>query len=217
MISDKREMALINLEYCKTKRSPPLGPVASPYQARNRWKAKIWPSGERIEKSFENRSFLVGLYGRFSIYLEKMALLRLEGLEGIPLFLGCPQAFTIRMSRVDGVPLDKMEPGNLSEACFLRLKELVRRMHDRGVAHGDLHMRNILIHENKPYIIDFSTAYVQGRLPLLKYRFMELADRRLFRFVKLLDIERIYKIEKRFFGRGNPPRMFYLYRLVKRG
>ena len=65
----------------------------------------------------------------------------------------------------------------------------------------------VLVHADKPSIIDFATVYVRGRLPLV--------DKSVFNLFKLLDLERLYKIEREFFGRGTPPRMFYLYRLIK--
>jgi len=38
----------------------------------------------------------------------------------------------------------------------------------------------------------------------------------IFRNMILLDLERLYKVEKRFFDRGEPPKMFFLYRMIKR-
>jgi len=110
---------------------------------------------------------------------------------------------------VPGEPLDRMKRGELSEAFFKRLVSLLGQVHERGVAHGDLHQRNILAFEERPYLIDFSTAYVTGRLPVW--------DAAVFGWISLLDLERIYKVEKKFFGRGTPPRMFFLYRIIKRG
>lgn len=160
-----------------------------------------------VEKSYDKKPMMVGLYGRITLRWERLALQRLEGIEGVPSYSGRPTGKSIRMTRVPGIPLDKLKRGELSERCFHLLQNLIHDIHRRGVAHGDLHMRNILIHENKPFIVDFSTAYVRGRLPIL--------DENFFRLFVLLDLERLYKIEKKFLGRGTPPKMFYLYRLVK--
>ncbi len=179
----------------------------SPYRRRNRWKSDIRLGKGWVEKSCTNRPLMVRLYGRISLKWEALSLERLKGIEGVPSYLGRPTRDSIRMSLLPGIPLDKMKRGELSELCFHRLKDLIHSMHCRGVAHGDLHMRNILICEDKPSVVDFSTAYMGNRLPVL--------GKRIFRFFVLLDLERLYKIEKEFFGRGTPPRMFYLYRLVK--
>jgi hypothetical protein len=184
-----------------------LDAMAVPYGQRNIWKGEIKAGKGWIEKNYGAAPFLPRLYGRICLHYEEVALRRLNGFEGVPVYLGRPMRNSIRMTRLPGVPLDKLKPGELSEICFHRLQGLIHAMHHRGVAHGDLHMRNILIHEDHPSVIDFSVAYVRGRVPIL--------DKGLFRLFMLLDLERIYKIEKAFFGTGTPPKMFYLYRLIK--
>jgi hypothetical protein len=181
--------------------------VAVPYRQRNVWKGEIRVENGWIEKDYGAAPFFSRLYGRICLHYEAVALRRLKGLKGVPAYLGRPTRNSIRMTRLPGIPLDKLKMGELSERCFHRLKDLIHLMHRGGVTHGDLHMRNILIHEDQPSIIDFSVAYVRGRLPIL--------DKEFFRIFVLLDLERLYKIEKVFFGTGTPPKMFYLYRLLK--
>ena len=184
-----------------------LDAMAVPYRQRNIWKGEIKAENGWIEKDYGTAPFLPRLYGRICLHYEEVALRRLKGVEGVPMYLGRPKRTSIRMTRLPGIPLDKLKPGELSEICFRRFQNLVYDMHRRGVAHGDLHMRNILIHEDQPSVIDFSVAYVRGRIPIL--------DKALFRLFELLDLERLYKIEKAFFGTGTPPKMFYIYRLIK--
>jgi len=178
-----------------------------PYKPRNAWKGTVRRQDGFVEKDCGDLSVLPRLLGRISLLWEEKALKRLKGIEGIPEYLGRPTRNSLKMASVPGVPLDKMKRGELSERCFRRLKDLLLQIHRMGVAHGDLHMRNILIDGDRPYVIDFSTAYVRGRLPLL--------DRQIFNLVVQLDMERLFKIEKTFFGKGERPRMFFLYRLVK--
>jgi hypothetical protein len=196
-----------NSETPPKRTRPSSDAMISPYRRRNRWKGNITSEQEWVEKSYNNRPLLVYLLGRINLHWEELALKELKGIEGIPLYLGRPTKNSLRMTRVPGIPLDKLKRGELSEQCFHRLQGLIHDIHGRGVAHGDLHMRNILIHEDKPSVIDFSTAYVRDRLPVL--------DKEFFRLFVLLDLERLYKVEKEFFGKGTPPRMFYLYRFVK--
>lgn len=178
-----------------------------PYKPRNFWKGEVRFENGWVEKDYSRAPLPSRLYARICLHWEEIALKRLQGIDGVPTYLGRPTRNSIRMTKVPGRPLDKLKTGELSESCLNRLQDLVRRIHKRGVAHGDLHMRNILIHEDTVYIIDFSTAYVRGRLPFL--------DKGFFRIFMLLDLECLYKVEKNFFGRGNPPDMFYLYRIVK--
>jgi tRNA A-37 threonylcarbamoyl transferase component Bud32 len=181
--------------------------MAVPYRQRNVWKGEIRVRNGWIEKDYGAAPFFSRLYGRICLHYEAVALRRLNGVKGVPVYLGRPTRNSIRMTRLPGIPLDKLKTGELSELCFHRLQDLIHAIHGRGVAHGDLHMRNILIHGDQPSIIDFSVAYVRGRLPIL--------DKGFFRIFMLLDLERLYKIEKTFLGTGTPPKMFYLYRLIK--
>jgi predicted Ser/Thr protein kinase len=178
-----------------------------PYKPRNTWKGSVRLEDGHVLKDCGGMRILPRLFGRISLRWEEKALRRLKGIEGIPEYRGRPTRNSLEMASVPGVPLDKMKKGELSERCFQRLRDLLLQIHRMGVAHGDLHMRNILIDGDRPYVIDFSTAYSRGRLPLL--------DRQIFNLVVQLDMERLYKIEKAFFGRGERPRMFFLYRLVK--
>jgi len=179
-----------------------------PYRPRNVWKASVRRQGDVIVKEHSGAPFIPRLFGRIFLSWEEAALRRLEGMEGVPAFIRRPSPYAIHISALEGRPLDKMKSGELSESCFETLGSLIQGIHERGVAHGDLHQRNILVDQDRPSIIDFSTAYVKGRVPLL--------DGWIFRNMISLDLERLYKVERRFFDRGAPPRMFFLYRMVKR-
>jgi hypothetical protein len=179
-----------------------------PYRPRNVWKASIRREGDVITKEYSGAPFIPRLFGRISLSWEEAALKRLKGMEGVPAFINRPSPHAIQISAVMGRPLDKMKSGELSESCFKKLVSLIHGIHERGVAHGDLHQRNILVDQGRPSVIDFSTAYVKGRVPLF--------DGWMFRNITLLDVERLHKVEKKFFDRGEPPRMFFLYRMIKR-
>lgn len=179
------------------------------YAPRNAWKARVWKEGASIIKDYGHAPLLPRLFGRMCLRWEEAALKRLSGIEGVPSFEERMSPHSIRISAVPGEPLDRLKRGDLSETFFERLVSLLRQIHERGVAHGDLHQRNILAHHETPYLIDFSTAYVRGRSPV--------CDARVFSSFVLLDLERITKVEMKFFGRGTPPRMFFLYRVAKGG
>jgi len=190
-----------------TLRGHLLMPWPSPTNRGTCGKAKYGQGMDGLKRTTVPPPFPSRLYGRICLHWEALALRRLKGIEGVPVYLGKATKNSIRMTRLPGTPLDKLKIGELSELCFHQLQDLIHTIHSRGVAHGDLHMRNILVYEEKPSVIDFSTAYVRGRLPVL--------DKGIFRLFVLLDLERLYKTEKEFFGKGTPPKMFYLYRLVK--
>jgi hypothetical protein len=177
------------------------------YPPRNRWKADLRWEGECVIKDYGNAPLLPKFFGRFLSKWEKEALIRLRGVEGVPCFEGAPTPYSVKMKGVPGIPLSKLRKGDLSEAFLDRIVSLFEDIHRRGVAHGDAHGRNVLVFDQRPYLIDFSTAYVKGRFPII--------DDYVFNCFVLLDQERIYKIRKEFFGIGEPPKMFLLYRIAK--
>ena len=177
------------------------------YPPRNRWKADLLWEGDCVVKDYGKAPLIPKFLGRFLSKWEKEALIRLRGIEGVPCFEGAPTPYSVKMKGVPGIPLSKLQKGDLNESFLIRLNSLFEDIHKRGVAHGDAHGRNVLVCDQSPYLIDFSTAYVKGRFPII--------DNYLFSCFVLLDQERIYKIKKEFFGIGEPPRMFLLYRIAK--
>jgi RIO1 family len=177
------------------------------YPPRNRWKADLRWEGECLVKDYGRAPLIPRFFGRFLSRWEKEALIRLRGVEGVPFFVEAPTTYSVKMKGVPGIPLSKLKRGDLNEAFLDGIISLFETIHRRGVAHGDAHGRNVLVHDQRPYLIDFSTAYVKGRFPII--------DHYVFNCFVLLDQERIYKIKKEFFGIGEPPRMFFLYRVAK--
>lgn len=177
------------------------------YPPRNFWKASVRREGDFIVKDYGRNPFLARQWGRFCIRREMAALKKLEGVEGIPSFQKMPTRYALKMKAVPGAPLAKLDKQRLDQKFFERLSTLFEQIHSRGVAHGDAHQRNILVHGDRPYLIDFSTSYLKGTVPV--------ADSYLFDCFKLLDLEQIYKIKKAAFVEEQPPKMFLLYRVIK--
>lgn len=63
--------------------------------------------------------------------------------------------YVITMEYIEGEPLKKVLTPELSE----RVGELVGRLHSCGIVHGDLTTSNLLLKEDKIYLIDFGLAY----------------------------------------------------------
>lgn len=84
-----------------------------------------------------------------------------EGMEG--LVMEHLDAYTIEHI-ISGQTTEGMEdrlPNDFNiDAFFDRVREYVSKMHERGIAHGDLHLGNIMIDRGSglPYIIDFGKA-----------------------------------------------------------
>lgn len=174
---------------------------------RNSWKATVTITDNTIVKSYANNKLIARLLGRISLSREERVLRRLRGLAGVPEFYDRPSPYVLVMSKVPGVNLRAIATGEMSEEYLVRLKTLIAAIHTRGVAHGDAHHYNILIDGDDPYIVDFATAYIK---PNRRWH-----NKRLFKWYRLLDSMRFYRVENRFFARGKPPKMFWLYELKK--
>lgn len=106
--------------------------------------------------------------GRYLVERELAAYKRLKGLKGIPACLGCLDPYTLVLRYVDAKPAPLIDARRLTPDFFSCLFELVRRIHERGVAHGDLRrLPNILVDRNDaPVLVDFTAAIISGSSPL---------------------------------------------------
>ena len=123
------------------------------------------------------------LLGPFQLDREAEAYRRLSGLPGVPRFLGRIDRMAIALEYIQGPDLAAAHPGRIPASFFDRLDTLIESIHGRGVAHGDLSRRDVLIGPGgEPYVVDFSTSIIAGpdADPLVRFLFSQmcLADRR---------------------------------------
>jgi predicted Ser/Thr protein kinase len=128
--------------------------------------------------------------GRGAVRLARQATLereyaayqRLEGVAGVPACYGFLDGRYLVMEFIEGVAYRDANWQD-RDAWFAGLLGVIRAFHDRGVSHGDLKSKaNMLVGvDQKPYIIDFGTAFLhrQGFHPI---------NNRLFEYGKRLDI-----------------------------
>lgn len=83
----------------------------------------------------------------------------LQGVAGIPAFLGLWGRTGFLHEYVEGHPLQRRE--RVSDEFFPALKRLLREVHERGAAYVDLEKReNILVGDDgRPYLIDFQISF----------------------------------------------------------
>jgi serine/threonine protein kinase len=115
-----------------------------------------------VIKDFSKNGFLFRhIIGRFLIWREHKAYRRLNGLRGVPRFYHVIDGLAIVLEEISGRNIEGLERENpLEETFFDELRQLVERVHDRGLAHCDLKRApNILIgNDGKPYIVDWSAS-----------------------------------------------------------
>ncbi len=141
-----------------------------------------------LVKDFSRRPWLIRwCVVRPLLRHEHRVMRELVDIDGIPRVFGFLSRDALVMEFVDGrgtMPshkeLDRDDYPPLE--VFRQLERIVVAMHGRGVTHGDIRRRNILITAGGPALIDFGTGVrQQGRLQFIRrrvYRMIERIDRR---------------------------------------
>lgn len=129
----------------------------------------------------------LGAANRLALRREFRAYQRLDGLAGTP---RCHGLVDGRWLVLDFVRARPFRDALVDAAFFDRLLTIIRDMHARGVAHGDLKRKdNLLIDESgRPLLLDFGAATIRdpGRRPL---------NHRLFEFMRQTDLNAWVKLK----------------------
>lgn len=100
------------------------------------------------------------LWGRRIIAREWRMYKLLEGIPGIPRALCRLDEYSFIVEYIEGRSLSHRHEAKPEPSVFERLKQLTNAIHKRGITHGDLRRKNILITaEGQPYLIDFAGAF----------------------------------------------------------
>lgn len=116
-----------------------------------------------VVKDFgEGGSLARGAYGAWMVRRESRAYRFLEGLPGVPRFLGTVDAHALVIEFIPGDAFRGVRGLELPGRYFDTLRAVIESMHGRGVIHLDLSQRkNFLIRDDgSPFVIDFASAVV---------------------------------------------------------
>jgi tRNA A-37 threonylcarbamoyl transferase component Bud32 len=116
-----------------------------------------------VVKDFGGAPFLVRyLLCRFIIKRETRALQLLDGAGITPRYLGPLNDYAYAMQYIEGENFRfKIHIKNIADV--LALEEAVKRMHQLGVAHNDLHTKNIIVDRvGHFYFIDFASCFFKS-------------------------------------------------------
>jgi predicted Ser/Thr protein kinase len=153
--------------------------------------------GDRLAvlKDYSGRGIFGRRWGALVLAREARALAALADVEGIPRLLARIGRTGVIEEFCPGTPLPRRGVHHhVAPEFFDRARELLREMHQRGVAHGDVRRKNILVSETgQPLFIDFQTAWFASR---------SFLRRRLFGFVCRLDEWNLLKIKAASFPRS---------------
>lgn len=111
--------------------------------------------GPVVVKDFAAKPWPWRPLGRVQIAREAAAYRHLDGIAGVPRFLGRVDAHAIALERIEGERLafaaDRFERGASYVAA---LRELVSRLHARGLVHNDLRGReNVLVRADGTLVV----------------------------------------------------------------
>jgi hypothetical protein len=138
---------------------------------RNRTKADVliyqYEEQSIAVKDYGARSFLIrNILGRYLVRRESRAYGAATGLPGLPRFLGRLGPLSLATEWIDGRPLAGMRDEVVPSGCFGRLREIVRSLHQHGIALADLHQGDVLIGAaGEVHVIDLATALLLGERP----------------------------------------------------
>ena len=163
-----------------------------------------------VVKDLSSRPWPIrALLGPWQLDREARAYRLLDGVSGVPGFLGRVDRQAIALEYIEGRNLGTIKPGEVAASFFDSLDLIIKAVHQRGVAHGDLHRHDVLTGpDGEPYLIDFSTAVTttpgSGRL-----------RRILFEQIRRADLRSAEKMRRRFHpeGAGPLPERPILYRI----
>ncbi len=134
-------------------------------------------------KDYGARPFwLRNTIGRLLVRRESKAYAAAAGLEGLPRWLGRVGPFAFALEWVPGTSLAEARGQRVDPAVFDRLDSILDRLHERGIALGDLHHRDVIVGvDGRVSVVDLATAVVlgtrPGRLAVRLFRRMAEQDR----------------------------------------
>ncbi len=133
-------------------------------RGRNRAKARVlateWAGTPAVRKSVAHQpAWLRWAVGVRALDREERAYRLLAGVAGVPAFLARPDPHSLVCQRISGRRLDDHGRRSLPAEVFAALAEVIRRAHERGVAHGDLHRRDVILDASGgPWVVDWATS-----------------------------------------------------------
>ena len=145
--------------------------VISTIPGRNGTKADV--SRARLDglevavKDYRPRGWFVRRFlGPWLIAREARAYHAARGAAGLPALVGRLAPGVLAVEWFDATPLAGLDRGAVGRATLDRLAQIVTDLHERGIALGDLHHRDVLVaRDGSVRVVDLATAWVLGDRP----------------------------------------------------
>ncbi len=174
-----------------------------------------------LKDYFKRNSIVKVLFGKYIINREYRKYQRLKGIEGIPkIYKQIDEyGFVMQYIEVHRLP-HKIDKHTISPAIFDSLKKILDEIHSRGIVHGDIRRKNILLdNDNKPYFIDFATAFYKNEKSsfIKKWFFKTMVKKDNFSLIKMKNYffpESLTEEEKEIIN--NAPFLFRFFKFLRR-
>jgi RIO-like serine/threonine protein kinase len=134
---------------------------------RHRWSAEVVEVTRTDGESLIcKRATGGGLFARWALRRESVILQLLTrlGFAHAPRFV-CFEDHMLTMTHLDAPTLSSMR-GSLegNAVLFRRIVDAVEALHEKGVAHGELRLGNLLAGTDRVYVVDYATAVRREQL-----------------------------------------------------
>lgn len=183
------------------------------YLHRGSWsKADLFlagsPAGAIIVKDFAGKHPLIRLIGRLQIKRECRAYRALEGIEGVPRWLGRVDRYALALEKLDGaVLLQRFRKREGRRELLAAMRRTLDAVHARGVIHNDLRGKdNALVRsDGRLVLVDFAGAFLfrPGSFwhRVLFHRLVRVDEAAFLKWKTILDPESLTPEEARFLRR----------------
>jgi predicted Ser/Thr protein kinase len=126
------------------------------------------------------------------VHRELRSLRKLEGIDGVPRLYHVYSKHAFLIESVRGVAASHKNPGDLDSDFFVKMVDLINRIHERGVAHCDLRSggNTIVTDEQEPWLVDFVASIHRGSG-------WNIPSRWIFKQFVAADMSAVLKMKKR--------------------
>ncbi|MEO2154690.1 MAG: KEOPS complex kinase/ATPase Bud32 [Nanoarchaeota archaeon] len=115
---------------------------------------------KRVRKPYRNEKF-DELLRKKRTKREAKILKKLRGVVNVPKIFEVKDDQII-MEKVNGSLLKDLRVEN--KEFWLKLGEEISKIHNKGIIHGDLTTKNIIVQDNKIYFIDFGLSFFSDKI-----------------------------------------------------